>query len=233
MGTGGRERRAGADSVEDGDRLFQAQARALGEATRYRIFRFVIEAGRPVGVAEITDYVGINHNSVRQHLAKLCGAELLVEELVRSGGRGRPALQYRPSPRTVALSGAPSPYEDLAVLLLEVLDGRDPLEVGRAAGRRAVAGAAVEADAVDVLELAMARQGFQPVREGSGAGVDLVAARCPFATAAALDAEVVCQLHLGLSQGMVEALGRDVLHVGLVPYDPLTAGCRVQLQRRA
>lgn len=232
MGTGRREAQARVGDAEEHDRLFQAQARALGEATRYRIFRYVVEAGRAVGVAEITDHVGINHNSVRQHLSKLCAADLLVEELVRSGGRGRPALQYRAAPRTVALSGTPSPYEDLAVLLLEILDGGDPLEVGRAAGRRAVTGAAEESDAVDVLESVMARQGFQPVRDAAGAGVELVAARCPFASAAALNAEVVCQLHLGLSQGMVEALGRDILHIGLVANDPRTAGCRVQLMRQ-
>lgn len=213
------------------DRLFQAQARALGEATRYRIFRYVVEAGGPVGVAAITAHVGINHNSVRQHLAKLCSAGLLVEEIARSGGPGRPALTYRPAPLTTALSGAPSPYEALAVLLIEILNGGDPGEVGRAAGRRAVAGADAGADALDVIESELARQGFQPIRQESGDTVELVAARCPFQTAAVLNAGVVCELHRGMTQGMVEALGRDVLHVGLLPSEPRAAGCRLQLER--
>ena len=213
------------------DRLFQAQARALGEATRYRIFRYVVEAGGPVGVAAITAHVGINHNSVRQHLAKLCSAGLLVEEIARSGGPGRPALTYRPAPLTTALSGAPSPYEALAVLLIEILNGGDPGEVGRAAGRRAVAGADAGADPLDVIESELARQGFQPIRQESGDTVELVAARCPFQTAAVLNAGVVCELHRGMTQGMVEALGRDVLHVGLLPSEPRAAGCRLQLER--
>ena len=218
-------------AAEDRDRLFQAQARALGEASRYRIFRYVVEAGGPVGVAAITAHVGINHNSVRQHLAKLCSAGLLVEDIARSGGPGRPALTYRPAPLTTALSGAPSPYEALAVLLVEILNGGDPGEVGRAAGRRAVAGAAEGADALDVIETELGRQGFHPVRQESGTAVELVAARCPFETAAVLNAGVVCELHRGMTQGMVEALGRDVLHVGLLPGEPRTAGCRLQLER--
>lgn len=228
---GGRVTEESPSAAEARDRLFQVQARALGEATRYRIFRYVVEAGEPVGVAAITAHVGINHNSVRQHLAKLCAAALLVQDISRSGGPGRPALTYRPAPLTTALSGAPSPYEALAVLLVEILNGGDPGEVGRAAGRRALAGADAAADALDVIEAELARQGFHPVREESGSAVELVAARCPFEAAAVVNASVVCELHRGLTLGMVEALGRDVLHVGLHPNEPRTARCRLQLER--
>jgi predicted ArsR family transcriptional regulator len=79
----------------DPHRVLQRQARALGEPTRYRIFRYVAEAGRPVSVAEITAHVALHHNGVRQHLAKLCDADLLTEEFTGGGGPGRPALQYR------------------------------------------------------------------------------------------------------------------------------------------
>jgi DNA-binding transcriptional ArsR family regulator len=43
----------------------QAEARALGDPTRYRIFRYIADARRPVGVAELTDLLGLNHNAVR------------------------------------------------------------------------------------------------------------------------------------------------------------------------
>ena len=79
-------------------RLLQRQARALGDPTRYRIFRYVAEAGRPVSVAEITSHVELHHNGVRQHLAKLCDADLLIEEFSARAGPGRPALQYRIGP---------------------------------------------------------------------------------------------------------------------------------------
>ena len=82
----------------DPHRLLQRQARALGDPTRYRIFRYVAEAAGPVTVAEITAHVELHHNGVRQHLAKLCDAGLLVEEFSAPAGRGRPALQYRLDP---------------------------------------------------------------------------------------------------------------------------------------
>jgi predicted ArsR family transcriptional regulator len=82
----------------DAHRLLQRQARALGDPTRYRIFRYVAEAGRPVTVAEITAHVELHHNGVRLHLTKLCDAGLLVEQFGTRPGPGRPALQYRLDP---------------------------------------------------------------------------------------------------------------------------------------
>ena len=52
----------------------QEQARALGDPTRHGIFRYVADAQRPVDIAELTDYFGVNHNAIRQHLAKLVSA---------------------------------------------------------------------------------------------------------------------------------------------------------------
>src|SRR5436305_2032857 len=73
-------------------------ARALGDPTRFRIFRLVAEAVAPVRVASLTEQIGINHSAVRQHLAKLCDAGLLVEEFAVGAGPGRPPLVYRLSP---------------------------------------------------------------------------------------------------------------------------------------
>lgn len=83
---------------EERHRILQRQARALGDPTRYRIFRYVAESPEPVGVAAITAHLGLNHNGIRQHLAKLCNADLLIEEFAPPGGPGRPALQYRLAP---------------------------------------------------------------------------------------------------------------------------------------
>lgn len=88
----------------DPHRLLQRQARALGDATRYRIFRYVAEADHPVSVAEITAHVELHHNGVRQHLAKLCDARLLIEESGDPAGRGRPALRYRVDPSATRFS---------------------------------------------------------------------------------------------------------------------------------
>ena len=54
----------------------QEQARALGDPTRHDIFQYVVAAEGPIGVAELTEHFGLNHNAIRQHLAKLVVAEL-------------------------------------------------------------------------------------------------------------------------------------------------------------
>ena len=58
----------------------QREARALGDPTRHRLFRYIADAPEPVGVAELTSHVGLNHNAVRQHLAVLKEAGLVREE---------------------------------------------------------------------------------------------------------------------------------------------------------
>jgi DNA-binding transcriptional ArsR family regulator len=47
----------------------QQQARALGDPTRHAIFRYIVDAGDAVDVAELTGQFGFNHNAIRQHLA--------------------------------------------------------------------------------------------------------------------------------------------------------------------
>ena len=72
------------------DTTLQAQARALGDPTRHAIFRQIADAGRPVGIAELTEQFDVHHNAIRQHLAKLVAAGLLVEAKAPTNGRGRP-----------------------------------------------------------------------------------------------------------------------------------------------
>ena len=74
----------------------QVQARALGDPTRHEIFRYLIDAGDEVDVAELTNHVGLNHNAVRQHLTKLVDAGLV--ELVDTDQRIDPAVRLLPSP---------------------------------------------------------------------------------------------------------------------------------------
>ena len=72
----------------------QLQARALGDPTRHELFRYIADAGRPVDVAELTKHLGLHHNAIRQHLAKLVEAALVTESTAPTVGRGRPRLCY-------------------------------------------------------------------------------------------------------------------------------------------
>ncbi len=115
----------------------QSEARALGDPTRYRIFRYIADAHRPVGVAELTDLLRLNENAVRQHLAVLTDAALVGEEHERRNRPGRPRLLYRVNPAICGSWGTEGPYELLATLLSEVVRTEtSPREVGHRVGRR-------------------------------------------------------------------------------------------------
>lgn len=214
------------------DTTVPRQAKALGDPTRHAIFRAVADAPSPVDVATLTARFELNHNAVRQHLAKLCAAGLLVEEVGPSTGRGRPRLQYRPALVTSGDWGIPSPYEHLAVMLVEALrSGRSPREVGAEAGRQLAAKVPGGVDPVEALETFAAQRGFEPRRVERRGSVDLVLDRCPFQVTASIAPDVICQLHLGLAEGIAEATGGSVEVTELIARDPRRAGCRLKLTR--
>ena len=206
----------------------QQQARALGDPTRHRIFRYVVDAGRGVSVAELTDHLGLNHNAIRQHLAKLVDAELLTETKDPAKNRGRPRYMYALDPRAESRWGVLGPYERLSLLLAEVVrTGDPPLEVGRRAGGRQRLGGSAGSEPVAELVDQMARLGFEPVSTRRGDDVEISLSTCPFSTAAVTDPDTVCALHLGMAQGLAEGLDGLVVDE-LVPRDPRRANCRLR-----
>jgi predicted ArsR family transcriptional regulator len=207
----------------------QQQARALGDPTRYGIFAYLQGADRPVGIAELTAEFGVNHNAIRQHLAKLLDAGLVDEDTEPTGGRGRPRLIYRVTALAGDQWGGVGPYERLSMLLTEMLStGESAVEVGRRAGAAyAIAPGPGDASITDVVGV-MSRLGFDPEARVRGRRVDLVLQSCPFASAVLVDPDVVCELHLGIAEGL--AAGTEQLVVDeLVAKDPHRAGCRLKL----
>lgn len=205
----------------------QQQARALGDPTRHAIFRYIADAGAPVGIAELTDWLGVNHNAVRQHLAKLVDAQLVRRSTVASGGPGRPRLVYVVDPGAGSRWGPSGPYERLSRLLAEVVrTGDSPVEVGRRAGRE-LAAAAAGAGPVERMAAAMAAQGFEPEVRRGRKRVEVVLGTCPFASTALTDRVTVCSLHLGIAEGLADGTGVDVDE--LVGRDPRRANCRIRL----
>lgn len=212
----------------------QSQARALGDPTRFRIFRYIFEAARPVDVAELTSYTQLNHNAVRQHLEVLTSAGLVTEGQEERTRPGRPRLLYESAPDSAGLWGTPGPYEQLATSLAEAMrTGASPEDVGRRAGlarAREMARKAPLGDGIEAIQHEMARAGFKPSRRDRPRGVEIVLERCPFESAAAANAKAVCPLHLGLAKGLAEGIG-GVEVEGLVPKNPHKAGCRLLLRK--
>jgi predicted ArsR family transcriptional regulator len=218
---------------QDDELRLQREASALGDPTRNRLFRYIANATEPVGVAELTDYVRLNHNAVRQHLAVLKEAGLVVEETEKRNRIGRPRLLYRLHPEAAGLWGTPGPYAWLAQLLSQVVQrNEDPRQVGRREGARLATQLYRAADPIDLFEETLARRGFRPTRSERGRRVDFVLGRCPFAEVASEHPETVCRLHLGLAEGLADAVG-DLDLERLVPKNARRAGCRVVVRRTA
>lgn len=219
--------RAGSERPEP---TLQVQARALGDPTRYAIFEYVADAEVPVDVAELTAHFGLNHNAIRQHLAKLVDAQLVAEARAHGGGRGRPKLLYRAHPAADSRWGIAGPYERLSVLLAEMVrTGASAHEVGRGSVGR-MRGPRADEDPVRFVVDAMERHGFGPeVRRRRNGRTDLVLHHCPFESAVMADPDTVCDLHLGIAEGVAELTGGRVAVEELIVHDPRRAGCRLRL----
>jgi predicted ArsR family transcriptional regulator len=211
----------------------QRQAHALGNPTRFAIFKDVAKAGVPVRVAALVERFGLNHNAIRQHLAKLCQAELLVEEFAPRTGPGRPALQYRLAADVAGTWGTASPYERLAVLLLEMAaEGLSAKEVGAQAARRAAAGAAADVDRppMDHLVALLRQHGFEVQNIDGSAEVGMVLGCPPCSLASHAHAKIACGLHRDLAEGILLGLGSqlEVIHVRVEGPGP--PACTLELR---
>lgn len=206
------------------------QSRALGDPTRHAVFVYLRDATVPVGVAELTEHFGLNHNAIRQHLAKLVDAGLVVGEFGSPSGPGRPPRHYRPTPGAAERWGGPSPYETLSMMLLELLRGdATPREVGRHVGRRFAVEHGPDVGAVEALDAIARRLGFEPTVQPTSAGVDVVLDRCPFLGPADSAPEIVCDLHRGIAEGIAEQAAGEAVVDDLVIHPPQIAGCRIKV----
>lgn len=201
----------------------QQQARALGDPTRHRIFRQLVEGGA-AGVAELTEHTGLHHNAVRQHLSKLVAAGLVTKRSQPPAGRGRPRQLFEVDPTANERWGSGGPYERLSLMLLDMVrTGDTAVEVGRREGNKSAA-MAVGPEPVARLRSSMAAGGFDPLTTVTLDKAVFTLQNCPFVTAAETDPDTICSLHLGIAQGLAAA-ERGVRVEALEPRDPRRAGC--------
>lgn len=197
------------------------------DPTRQALFTVIREAPDPVGVAELSSRLGLNHTGVRRHLRRLREAGLVAMAPEPPSGRGRPPQSYCVSPGAIERWQSPSPHAALSGMLLSVLMGEGtPRDVGRAYGTRMAARIAAD-DPVAKVEGAARRMGFAPNREPGPAG-DIILNRCPFRDGARAAPHVVCELHRGMAEGVADATG-TVRIEDLVVSRSKDGGCRLVL----
>lgn len=212
----------------------QVQAQALGDPSRFKIFTHLKAAEAPVAIAELVDLLGFNHNAIRQHLAKLVDADLIIEMTEQRTTRGRPRRLYEARDDALdAFVGEIGSYEWLSGRLLEMHEsGESAYEVGRRAGIAGAASATPTGGSFARLTASLRRGGFDPAPDPDGAGLTL--GRCPFADAAAKSPAVVCELHRGLIDGHLGVAAAPATDGAgdsavLTVADPHAGGCHVSV----
>jgi len=189
--------------------------KALADDTRYRLYRYVGLAGRPVSVREMSRRLSLHPNTLRPHLRRLEEAGLVSREIRKTAAVGRPQTLY--SVREVEPEGGRD-YRLLAEMLCGLLRGKRAMEqaqgLARQWGSYLVAqggpkpGVRLPARRnLAVLQEAMATAGFEPrFRREEGESIEVTMRQCPFRDLADDYRDLVCTLHRGLVEGMLSGL---------------------------
>jgi len=186
--------------------------KALGDNTRYAIYLELARSSRPLSTADIADALDLHPNTVRPHLDRMRDVGLLEVDADSKGSVGRPQHRYSLAADAPSLGLEPSAFRLLARLLVNVattagLDSETIARAGREQGRAAIAGRPHTRSCVDALMAELADLGFDPAVATDGTTTTIAFTHCPFSELAAEHPEVVCHLHRGLVEGMVEQLG--------------------------
>ena len=177
---------------------------SLSDPTRRRLYVFVSRSKEPIGRDEAADALGIPRQTAAYHLDRLAEEGLVDVEFLRRTGRtgpgaGRPAKLYKRTDRDHEVSLPPRRYGLAARILLEVISTG-------AIKRKDLAAAAhrIGAELAEVgLDQALRQTGYDPVMEEG----EIRFRNCPFHILKTQDQRTVCNLNLGLVEGMLEASG--------------------------
>jgi predicted ArsR family transcriptional regulator len=192
--------------------------KALGDNTRYAIYLELARSSVPLSTTDVSDALDLHPNTVRPHLERMREVGLLEVETDGRGAIGRPQHRYGLAADAPSLGLEPSAFRLLARLVAGVAarSGLTPdavADVGRDHGRvAATARAAADAPGrvrgcVATLTAELADLGFDPAVADDGSATTIAFTHCPFRELAELFPDVVCHLHRGIVEGVVDAVG--------------------------
>src|SRR5262245_58138608 len=161
--------------------------KALGDSTRYAIYRALAASPRPLATADIADALGLHPNTVRPHLERMRDVGLLEVRTEVRTGVGRPQHLYLLAPTAPSLGLEPPTFPLLARLLVRLAEsagvsGDDAAAIGREQGRVDAGLHTSAASCLEALIDELDRLGFDPAVDGSDDGETAVVgfAHCPF-----------------------------------------------------
>jgi predicted ArsR family transcriptional regulator len=214
---------------------------ALASPTRLRLLDILRRSPSGAHPDELADHLALHPSTVRGHLSLLVDAGFVEPAVEQRLEPGRPRVVFRPTTKELPHALGTLQHQALAKALSRYLRwSADPADAGAGAGRlwatdvmRQVPtphGSDVEIIA-DVVET-LAGAGFVTEADRDGRDVVLVHPSCPFVEVAEEHADVVCAVHLGLVEGVVEqTTGRWELAEFAVSIDE--RACVARLRRAA
>jgi predicted ArsR family transcriptional regulator len=206
--------------------------KTLGDNTRYAIYLELARSPKALATADIAASLGLHVNTVRPHLERMRDVGLLDVTTQTSGGVGRPQHLYSLAPDAPSLGLEPPSFPLLAEMLTRLAasagaQGDEAIEIGRDQGMVAAARVAGAGSCIDALLDDQARLGFDPTRVDGDDSVTVAFANCPYGELARSHPEIVCNLHCGMVEGLVESFdGAEVVEFHSVVH---RAPCQVEL----
>ena len=216
--------------------------KALGDNTRYAIYLELARSARPLSTADVAGVLDLHPNTVRPHLERMRDVGLLAVHSDARGGVGRPQHLYSLAAEAPSLGLEPASFPVLARMLLRLAaatgaDGADARDVGRDQGRVDGERFGAARGCLSAVLAQLDAMGFDPaVATAAGVGDDddpvelatVAFAHCPFRDLAEQRPDLLCSLHRGLIEGLVDQSGQgEVVGFGsLVDRTP----CQVEIR---
>lgn len=204
---------------------------------RALVLRVLRGTRAPMGIAELAEQIGLHPNTIRFHLDGLDTDGLVERSIESTTTPGRPRVLYEATPEGVR--AGPRDYAGLAGMLASALAATvdDPSDAARAAGRewgRTLAdptsarpsGTTACRRLMEILD----SMGFEPAAHPARRPTQVRIYNCPFRDVARVHQDVVCALHMGLMQGMLEGAA-DGVHVASLQPDLESGVCTAHLAR--
>lgn len=188
--------------------------KALGDNTRYAIYLELVRSSQPRTTAEIAETLALHPNTVRPHLERMRDVGLLQIDVETRGEVGRPQHRYSLAPDAPSFGLEPPSTALLSSLLLQLVEvtgirGVDAVEIGRRHGKDDAERLHEAPSSLEALVSQHEQLGFDPiVTDGDDEDGAVVAfAHCPFRAYAEANPDVVCSLHRGMVEGLLDRMG--------------------------
>jgi len=187
---------------------------------RAAVLQAMRDAGEPTTAGRLADLLGVHVNTVRFHLDSLLAHGQIERAPLESRTPGRPPHVFRVVPGMDP--AGPRRYRELAeILAAEVESGPDPrrraLEVGTAWGRRVAERESLDGVSAQQLAEVLDELDFAPEPVPEGAAT-IRLRHCPFLELSRHRTDVVCPIHLGLMQGVLEQRRSTITVERLDPF---------------